>query len=131
MAKSRKKDAYWHRISRVMIEKGFKPAQIGKVLKEIFPDTEVNGRHIGAYKRRLVQEGVEVAERPTITMNEASSIAYGLMNDEDMFIYNCSVGSIKRSLKCFEFKMVNEAKEVEIQEDIDICVKHITTSITV
>ena len=131
MAKSRKQDAYWHRISRVMIEKGFKPAQIGKVLKEIFPDTEVNGRHIGAYKRRLVQEGVEVAERPTITMNEASSIAYGLMNDEDMFIYNCSVGSIKRSLKCFEFKMVNEAKEVEIQEDIDICVKHITTSITV
>ena len=113
-----------------MIEKGFKPAQIGKVLKEIFPDTEVNGRHIGAYKRRLVQEGVEVAERPTITMNEASSIAYGLMNDEDMFIYNCSVGSIKRSLKCFEFKMVNEAKEVEIQEDIDIWVKDITTTIT-
>ena len=131
MAKSRKKDAYWHRISRVMIEKGFKPAQIGKILKEIFPDTEVNGRHIGAYKRRLVQEGVEVAERPTISINEASDIAYDLMNDEDMFIYHCSIGSIKRSLKCFEFKMINEAKEVEIQEDIDIWVKDITTTITV
>ena len=83
MSKGRKKDAYWHRISRQMIEQGFKPAQIGKVLKEIFPETEVNGRHIGAYKRRLIQEGVEVAERPTITMNEASDIAYKQMNDEE------------------------------------------------
>jgi len=57
---SRKKDAYWHRITRKMIGYGLKPAQIGKVLKEVFPETEVNGRHIGAYKRRLTTEGIDI-----------------------------------------------------------------------
>ncbi len=122
MAARRKKDAYWHRITRKMIEYGLKPAQIGKVLKEVFPDTEVNGRHIGAYKRRLTTEGVEIAVRPTISMNEAMDIAGGLVSDEDRFIYNCSVGSIKRSLKCFEFKMTKEVEVVDNMEDIDIWV---------
>jgi hypothetical protein len=122
MTKSRKKDAYWHKITRQMIEYGLKPAQIGKVLKQVFPETEVNGRHIGAYKRRLTTEGVEIAVRPTMSMNEAMSIANELVNDEDKFIYNCSVGSIKRSLKCFEYKMTREAEEVDTQEEIDIWV---------
>ena len=122
MAKSRKKDAYWHKITRQMIEYGLKPAQIGKVLKEVFPDTEVNGRHIGAYKRRLTTEGVEIAVRPTISLNEAMDIASGLVSDEDRFIYNCSVGSIKRSLKCFEFKMTKQAEVVDNMEEIDIWV---------
>ena len=122
MAARRKKDAYWHRITRKMIEYGLKPAQIGKVLKEVFPDTEVNGRHIGAYKRRLTTEGVEIAVRPTISLNEAMDIVHGLVNEEDKFIYNCSVGSIKRSLKCFEFKMTKEVEVVDNMEDIDIWV---------
>ena len=50
MAKSRKKDTYWHTVAEGLIVGGLKPAQIGKVLKDIFPETEVNGRHIGAYK---------------------------------------------------------------------------------
>ena len=122
MAKSRKKDAYWHKITRRMIEYGLKPAQIGKVLKDIFPETEVNGRHIGAFKRRLTTEGVEIAVRPTISLNEAMDIVHGLVNEEDKFIYNCSVGSIKRSLKCFEFKMTKELEVVDNMEDIDIWV---------
>ena len=122
MVSRRKKDAYWHKITRQMIEYGLKPAQIGKVLKEVFPETEVNGRHIGAYKRRLTTEGGEIAVRPTISMNEAMDIANGLVNDEDRFIYNCSVGSIKRSLKCFEFKMTKEAEVVDNMEEIDIWV---------
>ena len=122
MAARRKKDAYWHRITRKMIEYGLKPAQIGKVLKEVFPDTEVNGRHIGAYKRRLTTEGVEIAVRPTISLNEAMDIVHGLVNEEDKFIYNCSVGSIKRSLKCFEFKMTKEVEVVDTMEEIDIWV---------
>ena len=119
---SRKKDAYWHTITQGLIEKGLKPAQIGKVLKDVFPETEVNGRHIGAYKRRLTTEGVEIAVRPTISMNEAMDIASALVNDEDRFIYNCSVGSIKRSLKCFEFKMTKEAEVIDNKEEIDIWV---------
>lgn len=122
MAARRKKDAYWHKITRKMIGYGLKPAQIGKVLKDIFPETEVNGRHIGAYKRRLTTEGVEIAVRPTISLNEAMDIANGLVSKEDKFIYNCSVGSIKRSLKCFEFKMTKEAEVVDTTEEIDIWV---------
>ena len=105
-----------------MIERGLKPAQMGKVLKEIFPETEVNGRHIGAYKRRLTTEGMVIPTRPTISLNEMMDIANGLVNDEDRFVYNCSVGSIKRSLKCFEFKMTKEAEVVDRQEEIDIWV---------
>ena len=122
MAARRKKDAYWHRITRHMIGYGLKPAQIGKVLKEVFPETEVNGRHIGAYKRRLTTEGIDIAVRPTISLNEAMNIASELVNDEDRFVYNCSVGSIKRSLKCFEFKMTKEAEVIDRQEEIDIWV---------
>ena len=119
---SRKKDAYWHKIALVMIEHGLKPAQMGKVLKEIFPETEVNGRHIGAYKRRLTTEGMVIPARPTISLNEMMDIANGLVDDEDRFIYNCSVGSIKRSLKCFEFKMTAEKEVVDNKEEIDIWV---------
>ena len=122
MVARRKKDAYWHKITRQMIEYGLKPAQIGKVLKEVFPETEVNGRHIGAFKRRLTTEGIDIAVRPTISMNEAMGIASGLVSDEDKFIYNCSVGSIKRSLKCFEFKMTKQAEVVNNMEEIDIWV---------
>ena len=122
MVARRKKDAYWHRITRHMIGYGLKPAQIGKVLKEVFPETEVNGRHIGAYKRRLTPEGIDIAVHPTISLNEAMNIASGLVNDEDRFVYNCSVGSIKRSLKCFEFKMTKEAEVIDRQEEIDIWV---------
>ena len=118
----RKKDAYWHKITRQMIEYGLKPAQIGKVLKEVFPETEVNGRHLGAYKRRLTTEGMVIPARPTISLNEMMDIASGLVNDEDRFIYNCSVGSIKRSLKCFEFKMTAEKEVVDNKEEIDIWV---------
>ena len=118
MAKSRKKDAYWHRISRVMIEKGFKPAQIGKVLKEIFPDTEVNGRHIGAYKRRLIKDGeLIVPDKATMKRNEASQLAKGLVSTEDLFIYKCMVGSTKRTLRCFEFKFKGEEKDVLMEVD--------------
>ena len=123
MAKSRKKDTYWHTVAEGLIVGGLKPAQIGKVLKDIFPETEVNGRHIGAYKRRLSTDGVEIATRPTINMNDAYDIGRALVTDEDRFIYECSVGSVKRSLKCFEFKLVKEAKaEVDSMEDIDIWV---------
>ena len=44
--------------------------------------------------------------------NEASQLAQGLVSTEDMFIYQCVVGSAKRSLKCFEFKFKAEDKDI-------------------
>ena len=122
-----KKDAYWHSIAKTCISHGMKPAQVGKVVKEAFPETDINGRHIGAYKRRLVDEGeIEIPVRPTKTLNELMSIALGLVTDEDRFTYTCSIGSTKRSLKCFEYKLTAEAEDDNQMENIEGWIKNLT-----
>lgn len=118
------KDTYWHNLARVMIEYGFKPAQINKILHSVFPETDVNGRHIGAFKRRLSdKEGMIIPKKATISVNEAISIAPGLVSKDDAFVYNCNIGSTKRSLKCFEYILTEEQKD-EL-EDIDVWVSGI------
>tara|TARA_R100000008_G_scaffold67667_1_gene44764 strand:+ start:322 stop:702 length:381 start_codon:yes stop_codon:yes gene_type:complete len=123
---SRKKDTYWHTLAKGLLAMGLKPASIAKCIKEVFPLSEVTGRHVGAYNRRLKTEG-EVADRPTkptVNMNEALSISHGMVNDEDMFVYNASVGAMKRTLKCFEMKLILEQKDSE--EDIDTWIGTLT-----
>ena len=115
-----KKDAYWHNIAKLGISSGFKPAQVGRLVKECFPETEINGRHIGAYKRRLAEEDeVVIPVRPTTTLQEMMSMVNGLVTDEDWFSYTCSVGSTKRSLKCFEYKLTAELEDKDNMENID------------
>ena len=111
---SRKKDTYWHEVAHLCLQAGQKPATVAKVIKSIFPKTDVNGRHIGAYKRRLIEDGVIDKDIPTVGgQNELIQLGNDLVSKEDMFIYNCSVGSIKRSLKCFEYKLTAEAKDID------------------
>ena len=121
---SRKKDTYWHEIAALCLQAGQPPSKVAQVVKHVFPKTEVNGRHIGAYKRRLIDAGVIDRNVPTVgSVGELIQLADGLVSTEDKFVYDCYVGSIKRSLKCFEYKMTQA--EVDDINEIDIWIETI------
>ena len=111
MRKSKKKDTYWHELAGFCILQGMKPAQIAKVLKEVFPQTDVTGRHIGAYKRRMVQGGAIVPDRTIMSLNDMMYMAKDLVSAEDRFVYDCAINSQIQSLKCFEYKLTAEEKD--------------------
>ena len=114
----KRKHTYWHQLAKMMLGFGFKPTVVGHILKDVFPETEVNGRHIGAYKRRLIQDGeLTVPDKPTMSRNEASQLAPELVSTEDMFIYKCTVGSAKKSLECFQFKF--KAEDISAVEEVE------------
>ena len=119
---SRKKDTYWHEIAALCLQAGQPPSKVAQVVKHVFPKTEVNGRHIGAYKRRLIDAGVIDKNVPTVgSIGELIQLADNLVSAEDRFVYDCYVGSIRRSLKCFEYKLT-EAQVDELDE-IDIWIE--------
>ena len=110
---SRVKDTYWHSLAHLCISAGLKPAEVARVIKNSFPKTEINGRHVGAYKRRLINEGVVEKNTPkTGSEHDLIQMAHEIVTSEDMFVYNCSVGSKVRSLKCFEYKMTEATKDI-------------------
>jgi len=109
--KSTKKDTYWHSLAGFCILQGMKPAQVAKILKEAFPQTEVTGRHIGAFKRRMVQEGAIIPAKQVMSVNDMMTMAPDLITDEDRFVYDCAIGSQIQSLKCFEYKLTTEEKD--------------------
>ena len=120
---SRVKDTYWHSLAHLCISAGLKPAEVARVIKNSFPKTEVNGRHVGAYKRRLINEGVVEKDTPkTGSEHDLIQMAHEIVTSEDMFVYNCSVGSKVRSLKCFEYKMTEATKDI-----VDDCDEWIAT----
>ncbi len=114
----KRKHTYWHQLAKIMLGFGFKPTMVGHILKDVFPETEVNGRHVGAYKRRLIQDDeLIVPEKATMSRKEASQLAPELVSTEDMFIYKCTVGSAKKSLECFQFKF--KAEDVSAVEEVE------------
>ena len=106
-----KKDTYWHNIAKLALSNGLKPAQVGRLIKEVFPETEVNGRHIGAYKRRMIQDGAIIPDKMTMSINDMVIMATDLVSKEDRFVYDCTIGSQIQSLKCFEYKLTAEEKD--------------------
>ena len=114
----RRKHCYWHQLAKTLLSFGFKPTVVGHIVKDVFPETEVNGRHIGAYKRRLIKDNeLIVPDTVSMSRNEASKLAKELVTTEDMFIYRCVVGSVRSSLKCFEFKF--KAEDNDIMEEVN------------
>ena len=111
MAKRKVKDTYWHELAGFCILQGYKPAQVVKVLKEVFPQTDVTGRHVGAYKRRMIQDGALIPDKMTMSVNDMIIMVNGLVSKEDKFVYDCTIGSQIQSLKCFEYKLTTEEKD--------------------
>ena len=104
-----RKHMYWHPLARILLEQGLMPKHIASAIKTIFPAADITGRHIGAYKRRLITDGMIEKKMPQlISPNEAPQFLEGIVGDDDRFIYQCVVGSAKRTLKCFEYKMTGE-----------------------
>ena len=115
---------YWHEPAKVLLEHGLMPKYVAQAIKHVYPLADITGRHIGAYKRRLITDGLLKKDTPkTISPNEAPSLLEGLVGDDDKFIYQCAVGSAKRSLKCFEYKMTEEV--VDHTETVDIWITEI------
>jgi len=114
-----RKHLYWHDMAKSLLEQGLMPTIVAKVIKTVYPDAEITGRHVGAYKRRLIMDGMLEKDLPKVlSPNEAYAIVEGMVGDVDRFVYNCAVGSAKRTLKCFEYKLteavVEHKKELEI-----------------
>ena len=113
-----KKHTYWHDSAKVLLEHGMTATNIAKAIKVIFPLTNVTGRHVGAYKRRLISDDMLSKDlHLSITMQEAIAMVEGIVGETDMFVYKCSIGSAKRTLRCFEYKLTQQA--IKPQEDIE------------
>jgi len=119
-----RKELYWHRLAKVLLEHGLMPKYCAEAIKRVYPEAEVTGRHIGAYKRRLILDNMLEKNIPkSITPNEAFYMIEGLVGEDDKFIYQCAIGSAKRSLKCFEYKMTHEI--IDHSEQIDVWMEKI------
>ena len=121
--KSKKKDTYWHNLAGFCLLQGMKPAQVAKILKEVFPLSEVTGRHIGAYKRRMASDGALIPDKMVMSQNDMTTMAPDLVSKEDRFVYDCTVGSQIQSLKCFEYKLTK--KEVDELEKAEAWIKNL------
>jgi len=109
---------YWHPLAQVLLEHGLMPKYVATAIKNVYPEADITGRHIGGYKRRLINDGMlEKKITPTISPNEAYAIIEGMVGADDKFIYQCTVGSAKRSLKCFEYKMTGEV--IDHKQDVE------------
>ena len=115
-----KKHLYWHSQAKVLLEHGMSPTNVAKALKAVYPQGDITGRHVGGYKRRLINDDMLQKDLPTTAdMQTAYAMVEGLVGDEDKFIYDCAIGSAKRTLKCFEYKMLKELVGERYEEDIE------------
>ena len=119
-----RKHLYWHPLAQILLEQGLMPKHVASAIKTIFPEADITGRHIGGYKRRLINDGMLEKNMPQlISPNEAYHLIEGMVGEDDKFIYQCAVGSAKRSMKCFEYKMTGEI--VDHSETVDIWITEI------
>ena len=113
-----RKHMYWHELAKVLLEHGLMPKYVAQAIKTVYPEADITGRHVGAYKRRLITDGMLEKNMPkVINPNEAYALIEGVVGEDDRFIYDCTIGSAKRTMKCFEYKLTSEL--IDPREEVD------------
>ena len=101
---SQKKIMYWHPIAKGLIEMGLMPKEINSIFGDVFPKNDIGTRKIGAYKRRLTDEGIEIV--PTndrISMESAIIWAKENLDKDDKWIHDLVINSAMAELRIFAF----------------------------
>ncbi len=115
----RRKHTYWHQLAKFLILNGFKPTQIGKIIQDVFPQSDVNGRHVGAYKRRLIQdEDMIIPDRATMPLNEVKQMAFRL-SIENTVVGFCGMSSCKSSHITARTRTVSPADVLDSPVSVD------------
>jgi hypothetical protein len=111
--KSMKKTLYWHPIAKEMIAKNLSPKNIKIVFDEIFPQNDITSRKIGGYKRRCVDEGLEIVSDNSLS-NIQSMITWAKDNvsEDDKWIHQVVINSAMSELRVFAFKTMTKQDEV-------------------
>ena len=105
MAVSKKKYMYWHTIATQLIEKDLQPKHIKAVFDEIFPQNNITTRKIGAFKRRCVDEGLEIVSDPNMSnLPNMLSWAKENVSIDDQWIHQLVVNSAMAELRVFAFQ---------------------------
>lgn len=111
--KSKKKTLYWHPIAKELIAKDLMPKHIKAVFDEIFPQNDITTRKIGGYKRRCVDDGLEI-----ITDNNLSDLSSMVdwakehVSEDDKWIHQLVINSAMAELRVFAFQTMTEQDEV-------------------
>ena len=102
---SKKKYMYWHAIATQLIEKDLQPKHIKAVFDDIFPQNNITSRKIGAFKRRLVDEGLEIDSDTNMNDLQAMlSWAKENVSEDDQWIHQLVVNSAMAELRVFAFQ---------------------------
>ncbi len=95
---------YWHPIAKGLIEMGFMPKEINRVFAEIFPKNDIGTRKIGAYKRRLLDEGIDIIQsNEVISIDSAIAWAMDNIDKDDEWIHELVINSAMAELRIFAF----------------------------
>ena len=49
-----RKHMYWHPLAKVLLEHGLMPKYVAQAIKTVYPEADITGRHVGAYKLSLI-----------------------------------------------------------------------------
>ena len=118
---SKKKYMYWHAIATQLIEKDLQPKHIKAVFDDIFPQNNITARKIGAFKRRLVDEGLEIDSDTNMNDLQAMlSWAKENVSEDDQWIHQLVVNSAMAELRVFAFQTketIDEPTELDKFEE--------------